>query len=334
MGAGSGPAKVKKRPAPQEQATDEAPPVTEAGGGKKRKRHSTEEEAPAEAAPAPAAAPRSKDKGAVKLKARGAKAKGKLDLKKARERRNKALQAKGLQTKKERYLAAKAAKKADEADAKKRPFKLGGTRLEAEALAAAGLEKLDPRVTECFVKGLPYTVTEQHVQNHFKDIAPCTVQLLMDEATGRPRGTAFLTFTLAEHALKACTLTNTRIHGRWIHVRLCELRGAKAVGSEAATASRSRAEPSAEAEKRPEGCLTAVVRCDKTAVTEEDLWTFFEDCHVTGMSCISDKSGQFRGLAFLDFEDGDMVDAAVQKNGQAINGATLAVRYKFEGKSQ
>jgi len=166
--------------------------------------------------------------------------------------------------------------------------------------------------------GLPYLATEKHISEHFGDVAPCTVQLLRDPLTGRPNGTGFITFTTADQALQASTYTGSKIQGRWIKVRLCEPRD-----TGLGTAIRGPGE-------KPEGCLSVVVKCDKS-ITERSLRRFFSDCEVANVSCMTDyETGEFRGSAFLDFEDTAMVDEAVKKSGQTIKGHLIHVRYKME----
>jgi len=239
----------------------------------------------------------------------------------ARAKRNEALRQKGKMTKKEKYKAAKAALKAktlewEQGAASKGSVPCQG--LEAQALADAGMETLDPRAVDCFLTGLPYMASERHVQDHFAKVGPCKVELLRDSVTGKSTGKGFATFLNAEQALHASTYSGTKIQNRWIHVRLCEVRdnGKR----------RTNTEPG----EKPEGCLSAVVTCDKS-VSEASLWKFFEDCGVIGVSRMMDKeTGEFRGMAFLDFDDTTMVDKAVAKNGHSIKGKPCFVRYKSE----
>ncbi|CAE8587435.1 unnamed protein product, partial [Polarella glacialis] len=230
-----------------------------------------------------------------------------------KQAKNRQLHKEGKQTKKEKYKAKLKAIKA-EADAKKAGGgKLGAARLEEEALKLAGMESLDPNAVECFVTGLPYMASDKHVTEHFARVGPCKVKLLMDAATNRASGKAFLTFETAQLALRACTLDKSKIQNRWISVRLATPRAS---------------ERTAELTTRPDDCLSAVVTCE-ASTSEASLWKFFEDCQVSGVSLMTDKAtGEFRGMAFLDFEEGKMVDKAVQKSAQTLKGKTILVRYK------
>jgi len=181
---------------------------------------------------------------------------------------------------------------------------------------------MDPKALSCFMTGLPYAATERHVVDHFAPVGPATVNLLQDKVTHRANGTGFVTFSKAEHALHACMYTGSKIQGRWIKLRLCEPRD-----TGLGTAQRA-------PEEKPEGCLSVVVKCDPS-ISEASLKRFFVDCWVSNVSRIMDKqTGEFRGTAFIDFEDTDMVDLALKKSGQSIKGLPILVRYKAEKKGE
>mmetsp|Transcript_96989 Transcript_96989/g.274059 ORF Transcript_96989/g.274059 Transcript_96989/m.274059 type:complete len:392 (-) Transcript_96989:73-1248(-) len=242
--------------------------------------------------------------------------KAKLEEQANREAMNKALKEKGKLTKKQKYLAAKAAKKAQ---AQANEGKKERARFDVEeTLAALKIKKLDPRAVSCFLTGLPYLASEEHVAAHFADVGPNKVQLLRDQGASRPNGTGFVTFTAAEHALRACTFSGSKLQGRWIKVRLCEPRDNGLL--------KTMDGPGV----KPAGCLSAVIKCD-ASVSEASLWKLFEDCQVSNISCLTDKdTGEFRGTAFMDFDDTAMVDKAVKKSGQSIKGLPILVRYKEE----
>merc|ERR1740121_3546475 len=224
-------------------------------------------------------------------------------------------------TKKEKYKAAKAALKAKTLEGPSGAAvssRVPSKGLEEKALADAGMEKLNPRAVDCFLTGLPYMASERHVQQHFAKVGPCKVELLRDDATGKRTGKGFATFLTAEQALRASTYSGTQIQNRWINVRLCEVRD------------NGKQKTSIGPGEKPDGFLSAVVTCDKS-VSEASLWKFFEDCGVVGVSRMMDKeTGEFRGMAFLDFDDTAMVDKAVAKNGSSIKGKPCFVRFKSD----
>lgn len=270
------------------------------------------------------------------------KLEARLAEEKARQKRNKKMTKKGKATKKELYLARKKALKVEKAkdvallcDLQQRM-----DLQEAKTATAAGNgsgattqsgppEKVDSRAVDCFLTGLPYLATEDHVARHFEALGlPCQVSLMADPSGRKPHnGTGFATFATAEQAKQACDHSDTTtIQNRWIGIRVCEVRG-----REGAAAAALKKETIAD---RPEGCLTAVVKC-QTFVSEKSLEKFFKDCQATNISMMTDKvTGEFRGMAFVDFEDSAMVDKAVQKSGEQLKGHPVYVRYKRELKRE
>lgn len=316
-------------------ATEVEADVDPAEAKRQRKAAKKALEAAADAPAPPAAAGIGLSKGALKRKAKKekrAEAKTKALAQKnpemaARTAANAALRKKGKKTKKELYLANKAVKK--KAAAQLTDGRNPSSHNVEELLKAAGLDRVDPRAVECFLTGLAYMATQKHIADHFEK-ASCTsssVELLRDAETGRPNGKAFVTFASAEDALKACALTGSKIQNRWINVRLCEVRDN---GKRKAPGGINAAGHPSDPGEKPEGCLSVIVNCDKS-VSEASLRRFFEDCHVTGVSRMMDKTtGEFRGMAFLDFEDSAMVDKAVAKNGLSIKSHPIRVRFKAD----
>lgn len=316
-------AKAGKKSKKQKLAADEsqaevsaaAPEAKASKALKKAKKESAVSEAPTEADKGLSKRQQKKIERANRKKERKQKP---LD-EASRQERNKLAREKGVATKKDEYRAKRASLKEQaltEKTTKLAGGKLGAARLEAEALSAAGLEAMDPKRTECFITGLNYMTTEDHITEHFAVVGSCKVSILWDDAKGRSSGKAFVTFDSAEKALKACTYNATKLQKRWINIRLCEPRGG---ASRDATAGPG---------ERPEGCLTAVAKCD-ISTSEASLWKFFEDCKVVGVKRWTDsETGEFTGQAFLDFEDGPSVEMAVKKSGKTIKGKPIMLRYK------
>eukprot|EP00929_Paragymnodinium_shiwhaense_P064033 TRINITY_DN3203_c0_g1_i5.p1 TRINITY_DN3203_c0_g1~~TRINITY_DN3203_c0_g1_i5.p1 ORF type:complete len:450 (-),score=199.56 TRINITY_DN3203_c0_g1_i5:140-1489(-) len=237
--------------------------------------------------------------------------KKRADIKANNEAKNKQLKGKGKPTKKELYLAKKA-----ELKAKKNAAAVSNS---SETKPNV---KVDPRQVECFLTGLPFLATEKHIAEHFACVGVCSVDILRHADTGKAKGTAFIRFQTAEEAARAVEYgQGSTIQSRWINVRLCEVRNdgrapPPAVGALGAP---------------PDGCLSIVVSKLALSVTEDDLWAFFEDCKPSTISCLMNKeTGDFRGIAFVDFEDTKAVAKAGKKNGQFVAGKACFIRYKEE----
>jgi len=71
-----------------------------------------------------------------------------------------------------------------------------------------------------YVGNLSFETTENDVVGAFSEIGPVTeAQLIMDRASGRSRGFAFVSMSTSEHAQKAMVEMNGRnLHGRDLRV--------------------------------------------------------------------------------------------------------------------
>jgi cold-inducible RNA-binding protein len=67
-----------------------------------------------------------------------------------------------------------------------------------------------------FIGNLPYTVTENDLQNHFAQAgAVISVKIMLDRMTGKSRGFGFVEMTSAEEAQKAISLLHKQeLQGR------------------------------------------------------------------------------------------------------------------------
>ncbi|XP_068085646.1 probable RNA-binding protein 19 isoform X1 [Anabrus simplex] len=71
-----------------------------------------------------------------------------------------------------------------------------------------------------FIRNLSYTVTEDDIENLFKQYGPLAeVNMPVDRMTRKPKGFALVTFVMPEHAVIAHSqLDGTVFHGRMLHV--------------------------------------------------------------------------------------------------------------------
>jgi len=241
----------------------------------------------------------------------------------ARKKENEKCKAKGQMTKKEKYKARKSELKAAKGLEKAQD---GASSTSKRSNADGGPEspakkqKLNPLAVRCFLTGLPYNATEQHIVSHFREVGPSSVEVLRDRHTGKSNGTAFATFDTAEQASEAVSYTGSEIQKRWIRVRLCEVRESDKL--------RANVGPG----EKPADCQSIVLTGLLPTVEDDDLWTFYEDCDVQSVSRMMDTAtGIFRGMAFVDFTSTDGVDMAIKKKGKALKGSSsFHIRYKVE----
>jgi len=240
-----------------------------------------------------------------------------------REAMNKGLRVKGKLTKKQIYL--------------KKKFDLKANIL-AKAKEAASSKKasigeqaeLDPNALDCFLTGLPYMATEKHIEDHFRSIGPCSAEVLREAESKKSKGTAFISFQTAQRAVDAVSFgQGSKLQGRWIGVRLAEVRNGNT------GVRKAQAEVTDFDGEIPAGCLSVVVTKLARDVTDDDLWKFFEghrkECKVENVSRLMHKeSGDFRGMAFVDFKDTRSVGKAIKKNGTSVNGRACFIRFKLD----
>ena len=71
-----------------------------------------------------------------------------------------------------------------------------------------------------FIRNLPYTATEQELEDLLKPFGPIAeLHLSIDSITKKPKGFAFVSFVFPEHALRALqALDYTTFHGRLMHI--------------------------------------------------------------------------------------------------------------------
>ncbi|XP_028966943.1 probable RNA-binding protein 19 [Galendromus occidentalis] len=71
-----------------------------------------------------------------------------------------------------------------------------------------------------FIRNLPYTTTENELEDLFKPFGPIAeLHLSIDSITKKPKGFAFVAYVFPEHAMKAHqALDYTTFHGRLLHI--------------------------------------------------------------------------------------------------------------------
>lgn len=88
--------------------------------------------------------------------------------------------------------------------------------------------------------------------------------------------------------------------------------------------------------EKSEGCTTVFMGNLSYDVTEAGLKEFFSDCKFHGMEgagivdirwLTSQDTGEFRGCAFVQFDDTRDVDEAVKKNGKPLLGRSVRLDY-------
>merc|ERR1711879_110612 len=79
----------------------------------------------------------------------------------------------------------------------------------------------------------------------------------------------------------------------------------------------------------PEGCLGIVVKQLSWAASEDDLREVFAGCGAGPLRVriLTDKEGNSKGKAFVDFTDRTSVELAGKLNGTKLKGRFIALEY-------
>eukprot|EP00440_Ansanella_granifera_P032147 gb/GFBE01034891.1/.p1 GENE.gb/GFBE01034891.1/~~gb/GFBE01034891.1/.p1 ORF type:complete len:151 (+),score=59.24 gb/GFBE01034891.1/:1-453(+) len=82
--------------------------------------------------------------------------------------------------------------------------------------------------------------------------------------------------------------------------------------------------------EKPAGCTSVVVKGLAYEVTKEDLQKCFQKCGdgPTNVNLLTDReTGQSRGMAFVDFDDGKAVDEAMKLTETELKGRSFYMDY-------
>ena len=206
-------------------------------------------------------------------------------------------------------VATKRAREADAEEGAKRP------RAAEAAPAAAAPSAGGAEGTAIFIKGLPFTSTEEEVRGAFEAYGSITeFDLPVFEDSGRLRGVARITYGSAEEATKALELNETDFGGRSISVEIARPSFAKFNGAGGA-----KSEP------------TATVFLGNLAYDcdEDTLRGVFGECgEITRVRIATDReTGEPRGFGHLEFTEIAGATAACAMAGTDINGRAVRVDY-------
>lgn len=183
----------------------------------------------------------------------------------------------------------------------------------------APLDKRPEGSTSLCLKNIGDAVKDDIV----KFLDGCTVQevrVLKDNATGNPRGIAFVDFSTGEDVEKAMKKHGKKLKGNAVDMRYVEAK------KEASTGKRDRAHPV----EKPEGCTSLCLK-NLGEATVDDIWEFLDGCGVQSVRVVFDRdTGVSRGMAFVDFVTSDDVDKAMKNSGKALREGRAAVEMRYE----
>lgn len=169
-----------------------------------------------------------------------------------------------------------------------------------------------------FVAGVPWHVDEDLLRKDFEECGVIEDIFVLRDHEGNSKGRSFITYQEADAVQAALKFNNTKYGGRTIYVKLAE-------GKRGEDASQTKSH--APLTEKPEGSTSLCLKNIGDA-QKKDITDFLKGCAVTAVRVVTDqKTGEARGVAFVDFNDTEDVDKAMKKNGKKIK--ELAVDMRF-----
>jgi hypothetical protein len=165
-----------------------------------------------------------------------------------------------------------------------------------------------------FVGGLRHDVTEAVLH---RDFAECgrilELKIMKDKETGLSRGFAFIRFADEAAVEAAMKYDGDDFGGQRLKISRAEGKG-KGKAKNA----------------KPKGCKSIVVKGLAFAATQDDLLSIFRKCGKKGpqnVKILKDKSGESKGIAFVDFDDEQAVDEAMLLTETEVKGRRFFLDY-------
>lgn len=197
-----------------------------------------------------------------------------------------------------------------------------------------------------FLKNVSYSATEADIESFFNGLPIAGIRISRDPRTGQSKGIVHVEFNDQESLDKALALNGSPIHGRSVTIDVARIIDKKAEGSSSFTGGAgagagssafgsqgtSRFSMPAQAQTEQQ-VLTAYVSGLPSGTTEGDIESFFNGIKIAKTRLYHDKeTGEFKGVAFVEFSNTKDLDDAVARNGNTIGEFTINV--SVSGKKQ
>lgn len=172
-----------------------------------------------------------------------------------------------------------------------------------------------------FVGGLPSHVDETKIRKDFSECGKITnIILARWPEDGSSKGIAFITFA-EESAMKACIEWN----GEYYENKPLRIERKEGVDKP------KKVDMGKGGQRgfKPDNCMSVAVLDMSRQTTEDDLWSYFEDCGtITSVKILKHRETyESRGIAFITFDDTSSTDKAVKLSGKLITGKIVRVEY-------
>lgn len=191
-----------------------------------------------------------------------------------------------------------------------------------------------------FLKNVSYSATEADVESFFQGLPITGIRISRDPRTGQSKGIVHVEFNDQESLEKALALNGSPIHGRSVTVDVARIIDKKAEGTSSAGASAFGSQgtsrfsmPAPAQAQTDQQVLTAYVSGLPPGTTEGDMDSFFNGIKIAKTRLYHDKeTGEFKGVAFVEFSNTKDLEDAVARNGNTLG--EFAINVSVSGKKQ
>ena len=189
------------------------------------------------------------------------------------------------------------------------------------------------------MSNLPWSITEEALREAFADCGEIA-RIKWLEKDGEFKGIAFVDFNDVESATKATAKAGTEVMGRPLRINFSKKKesagGADKWGGAAKPGGRVERPYKPQGEK-PDGCTELFCGNLPWSIDEDKIKAFFAGAGaaVTSTRWLNDKAtGEFKGIAFVGFDDTADVDKAVTLGGEQLDSRPIRIDYAGQKKEK
>jgi len=170
-----------------------------------------------------------------------------------------------------------------------------------------------------YIGNLSFNVGKEDVADFFKEVGTVTDVYFLSKDDGSFRGSGFVSFEESDAGNKALEYYDRELLGRPIKVELAKARGEKRENN------RQEKGPS----EKPDNCTVVFVGNLSFNSTEQDVYDYFSECGtIKEVRLPTEKeTGRPMGYAFVEFEESESTDKAMELNGGDLGGRNIRIDY-------
>jgi len=172
----------------------------------------------------------------------------------------------------------------------------------------------DGEKTELYVANMPYSATDQSIEDYFSKYGKIKNVKLLKDKMGRSKGIAFVKFDTNAEATKALATNEQEFEGRKLRVNFA---------GENPTDREER--PSTKFEKGSNQCTVFIGNIPFSS-SKDAIEDMFKSCgSIKDVRFATRDDGKPKGFAHIEFNNEDSVEKALKMNGTEMDGRHLKV---------